>query len=254
MAVANDVSEAYTDWAKANLLQVSRFGHAGEMADFASKDAAERAIRRSGIADRAIVLPIKRGQNRVVLAPAEAMKQGLWSGDDDKRITLTSDFGRELVEAVGRRAKSEIRLPWQLESAFKKRQRLESMGISTGSEYRSALREFAGVQEAIATPDKIKQMERALIGRRADGLDFFPTSEAVVDSMLAAAEIEPGMAVLEPSAGMGHIADAIRERAGVEPDVVEMSGERRELLEAKGYSLVGSDFTEMRPRGRLHLR
>ncbi|MEQ6475132.1 PLxRFG domain-containing protein [Comamonas sp. wu1-DMT] len=248
MAVANDVSEAYTDWAKANLLQVSRFGHAGEMADFASKDAAERAIRRSGIADRAIVLPIKRGQNRVVLAPAEAMKQGLWSGDDDKRITLMSDFGRELVEAVGRRAKSEIRLPWQLESAFKKRQRLESMGISTGSEYRSALREFAGVQEAIATPDKIKQMERALIGRRADGLDFFPTSEAVVDSMLAAAEIEPGMAVLEPSAGMGHIADAIRERAGVEPDVVEMSGERRELLEAKGYSLVGSDFTEMRPR------
>ncbi|WP_057092015.1 PLxRFG domain-containing protein [Comamonas thiooxydans] len=248
MAVANDVSEAYTDWAKANLLQVSRFGHAGEMADFASNDAAERAIRRSGIADRAIVLPIKRGQNRVVLAPAEAMKQGLWSGDDDKRITLTSDFGRELVEAVGRRAKSEIRLPWQLESAFKKRQRLESMGISTGSEYRSALREFAGVQEAIATPDKIKQMERALIGRRADGLDFFPTSEAVVDSMLAAAEIEPGMAVLEPSAGMGHIADAIRERAGVEPDVVEMSGERRELLEAKGYSLVGSDFTEMRPR------
>ena len=248
MAVANDVSEAYTDWAKANLLQVSRFGHAGEMADFASKDAAERAIRRSGIADRAIVLPIKRGQNRVVLAPAEAMKQGLWSGDDDKRITLTSDFGRELVEAVGRQAKSEIRLPWQLESAFKKRQRLESMGISTGSEYRSALREFAGVQEAIATPDKIKQMERALIGRRADGLDFFPTSEAVVDSMLAAAEIEPGMAVLEPSAGMGHIADAIRERAGVEPDVVEMSGERRELLEAKGYSLVGSDFTEMRPR------
>jgi len=54
------------------------------------------------------------------------------------------------------------------------------------------------------------------------------------------------MSVLEPSAGMGHIAERIRE-AGVEPDVIELSGKRRELLEAKGFNIVGSDFVETQP-------
>lgn len=247
LKVADDVSDAYVEWAKNNLLSVSRFARGEQFAEFTSRDDAERAIRRSNLSDRAIVLPLKRGVNRIVLSPSEAMKQGIWQGDD-KRIDLSGDFGREIVEAVGRRAGSKIKLPWQLEAAYAKRKRLEGMGIYTGSEYRAALREFADLQQAMATPDKIKQMERAMIGRRSDGLDFFPTSEAVVDAMLEAAEIAEGMGVLEPSAGMGHIADAIREKTGVEPDVVELSGERRELLQAKGYHLAGDDFMAMQPR------
>lgn len=247
LKVADDVSDAYVEWAKNNLLSVSRFARGEQFAEFTSRDDAERAIRRSNLSDRAIVLPLKRGVNRIVLSPSEAMKQGIWQGDD-KHIGLSGEFGREIVEAVGRRAGSKIKLPWQLETVHAKRKRLEGMGIYTGSEYRAALREFADLQQAMATPDKIKQMERAMIGRRSDGLDFFPTSEAVVDAMLEAAEIEEGMGVLEPSAGMGHIADAIREKTGVEPDVVELSGERRELLQAKGYHLVGDDFMAMQPR------
>ena len=247
LKVADDVSDAYVEWAKNNLLSVSRFARGEQFAEFTSRDDAERAIRRSNLSDRAIVLPLKRGVNRIVLSPSEAMKQGIWQGDD-KRIGLSGDFGREIVEAVGRRAGSKIKLPWQLETVHAKRKRLEGMGIYTGSEYRAALREFADLQQAMATPDKIKQMERAMIGRRSDGLDFFPTSEAVVDAMLEAAEIAEGMGVLEPSAGMGHIADAIREKTGVEPDVVELSGERRELLQAKGYHLAGDDFMAMQPR------
>lgn len=247
LKVADDVSDAYVEWAKNNLLSVSRFARGEKFAEFTSRDDAERAIRRSGLADRAIVLPLKRGVNRIVLSPSEAMKQGIWQGDD-KRIEISGDFGREIIEAIGRRAGSKIKLPWQLETVHLKRKRLEGMGIYTGSEYRAALREFAELQQAMATPDKIKQMERAMVGRRSDGLDFFPTSEAVVDAMLEAAEIEEGMSVLEPSAGMGHIADAVREKTGVEPDVVELSPDRRELLEAKGYNLAGDDFMQMQPR------
>ncbi|WP_172403187.1 PLxRFG domain-containing protein [Pseudomonas aeruginosa] len=246
--VADDVTEAYTGWAKQNLLSVSRFTRGDQFADFKSREDAERAIRRSGLTGKAIVLPVKRGQNRIVMAPSEAMKLGLWQGDGDKRITLSGEFGGELVQALGRRSGSKITVPWALESAHEKRKRLESMGIFTGSEYRSALREFAALREAPAEPDKIKQMERAMIGRRNDGLDFFPTSDAVVESMLDAAEIGEGISVLEPSAGMGHIADAIRDQAGVDPDVIELSGERRELLEAKGYRVVGSDFMDVQPR------
>ncbi|HGN2936705.1 TPA: PLxRFG domain-containing protein [Pseudomonas aeruginosa] len=243
--VADDVTEAYTDWAKQNLLSVSRFTRGDQFADFKSREDAERAIRRSGLTGKAIVLPVKRGQNRIVMAPSEAMKLGLWQGDGDKRITLSGEFGGELVQALGRRSGSKINVPWALESAHEKRKRLESMGILTGSEYRSALREFVALREAPAEPDKIREMERSMIGRRNDGLDFFPTSTAVTEEAIDAADIQGGMDVLEPSAGMGHMADAIREQTGVEPDVVELSGERRELLEAKGYNLVGSDFMDV---------
>nr|HEJ3614343.1 PLxRFG domain-containing protein [Pseudomonas aeruginosa] len=243
--VADDVTEAYTDWAKQNLLSVSRFTRGDQFADFKSHEDAERAIRRSGLTGKAIVLPVKRGQNRIVMAPSEAMKLGLWQGDGDKRITLSGEFGGELVQALGRRSGSKINVPWALESAHEKRKRLESMGILTGSEYRSALREFVALREAAAEPDKIREMERSMIGRRNDGLDFFPTSTVVTEEAIDAADIQGGMDVLEPSAGMGHMADAIREQTGVEPDVVELSGERRELLEAKGYNLVGSDFMDV---------
>ena len=247
--LADDVTEAYTDWAKANLLTVSKFGRGDALADFSSREDAERAIRRSNLVGKVIVLPIKRGQNRVVLAPSEAMKLGLWQGDGDKRIQLTDDFVEALVKLGKRKGSKAVSVPWQIEGAYEKRTRLQRMGIQTPAEFRSALREFANLQEAIAAPDRIKEMERAMIGRRNDGLDFFPTSPVVVNAMLEAAEIQEGMSVLEPSAGMGHIADAIVAETGVWPDVVELSGDRRELLLAKGYYLTEyNDFLQMEPR------
>lgn len=242
--VTDDVTDAYTEWAKANLQQISQFGRAGQMADFASKAVAERAIKHSGLVGKAVVLAVKRGQNRVVLSPGEAMQRGLWRGDGDKRINLSMDFVQDLVKLGKRRGSKAITIPWQLESTLEKRQRLQRMGIQTPAEYRSALRELVGLREAAPAPDRVKELERSMVGRQNDGLDFFPTGGATVESAVDAADIQPGMEVLEPSAGWGHIADYIREQIGVEPDVVELSGKRRELLEAKGYNLVGSDFME----------
>ena len=243
--VTDDVTDAYTEWAKANLQQISQFGRAGQMADFASKAVAERAIKHSGLVGKAVVLAVKRGQNRVVLSPGEAMQRGLWRGDGDKRINLSMDFVQDLVKLGKRRGSKAITIPWQLESTLEKRQRLQRMGIQTPAEYRSALRELVGLRTAAPAPDRVKELERSMVGRQNDGLDFFPTGGATVESAVDAADIQPGMEVLEPSAGWGHIADYIREQIGVEPDVVELSGKRRELLEAKGYNLVGSDFMEL---------
>lgn len=249
--LADDVSEAYIAWAKENLLRVSQFGNKvdGGFAEFASKDVADRAIKRAGLVGKAVVLPIKRGQNRVILSPGEAMQRGLWQGDGDKRIRLSMEFVEQLAQLGKRKGSKVLALPWQLESALENRQRLQRMGIQTSAEFRSALRELASLQQEMATPDRIKELERSMVGRANDGLDFFPTSPAVVQSMLDAAEISEGMAVLEPSAGMGHIADAIVAETGVWPDVVEISGQRRELLEAKGFHLAEvNDFMELKPR------
>ncbi|MEF8689850.1 UNVERIFIED_CONTAM: PLxRFG domain-containing protein [Comamonas sp. A-3] len=249
--LADDVTDAYTTWAKDNLLRVSHFANKadGGFAEFASKDMAERAIKRNGLVGKAIVLLIKRGQNRVVLSPGEAMQQGLWQGDGDKRIRLGMEFVEDLVKLGKRKGSKALALPWQLESAYENRTRLQRMGIQTPAEFRSALRELASLQQEMGSPDRIKELERAMVGRANDGLDFFPTSPAVVQSMLDAAEIQEGMAVLEPSAGMGHIADAIVAESGVWPDVVELSTGRRELLEAKGFHLAeANDFLQMEPR------
>lgn len=250
MKVADDVTDAYMEFAKANQLQVSQFGNkAGGLAVFASREDAERAIKRSGLVGKAIVLPVKRGENRVILSPSEAMSRGIWTGDGDKRITLTREFGQELVDAIGRRGNKTngLSVPWQFESASYRLKAMARIGIETPAEFRSALREFIGLQEQAKEADRVKMLERDMVGRKNDGLDFFPTPQTVADQMVEAAGIEPDMAVLEPSAGMGHIADRIRE-AGAEPDVIEMANDRAELLEAKGFNVLARDFMEIKPR------
>lgn len=253
MRVADDVSDAYLKFAKENTLRLGMVFRKkdGSLATFASKAQAEAAIRRSGHRGNAIPFQVKRGEHMVIPSPSYAMNIGLWQGDGDKKITLSPELVDELVAKLGgRMAKRDMGLPVprQIENAHTKRKALARMGIESAYEYRAALREFVSLAVAPAKADKIKELERAMVGRVNDGLDFFPTPQTVADEMVSVAGIEPGMTVLEPSAGMGHIAERIR-AAGVEPDVVEMSNSRRELLEEKGFNVISNDFLDMNPRG-----
>ncbi|OWY39386.1 hypothetical protein CEK28_08690 [Xenophilus sp. AP218F] len=237
---ANDVTDDYLAFARDNLLKVSGFRlDNGKPAVFSNREAAERAIARSDKRGQAIVLPIKRGENAVILSPQAAAEAGVWQAQD-KRVALNSDFAAELVDKIRQHPTLQHRAQGLLTTA-EQLKRLAGMGIETATELRAALREYIGLREAPAAPDQVKQLERAMVGRQKDGLDFFPTGPEAVRQMLDAAELEPGMRVLEPSAGMGHIAEAIR-AAGADPEVVELSPARRELLEAKGFNLVGDDF------------
>lgn len=258
LKIADDTSEAYNKFAKDNLLAVSRFGKAdgSGFATFSTVKDAERSIEISDLGAVAVPLQIKRGEYRIVLSPSEAINRGIWKGDD-RKITLPPDMGAEIVEKLGRlnrRAGARRGMnappeaPWQFENAYNAAKLLAAMGIENPWEFRAMLREFANLKEAPKERDKIKEMERAMIGRKNDGLDFFPTPEETAKAMIDAAEISEGMSVLEPSAGMGHIAEQVR-GYGVDPDVIEFNGDRRELLEAKGFNVVGSDFLAMTPRG-----
>lgn len=253
MKVADDVSEAFEKWAKepVNFARLSTFTtRDGTRPGFTTKDLAERAIARSGYKGKAIPWTVKRGEHTIIMSPSEAMSRGLWQGDGDKRITLDRAFGAELVEKIGRanRRGARVSVPWAFEAAYDRQKMLARMGIETPAEFRTALREFITLQERPEAPSRVKELERKLIGRRNDGFDFFPTPEATADEMVAAADIQAGMRVLEPSAGMGHIADRIR-AAGVDPDVVEIESDKRELLEAKGYEVVGRDFLDVSEGG-----
>jgi phospholipid N-methyltransferase len=72
---------------------------------------------------------------------------------------------------------------------------------------------------------------------------YFPTPTAVIEAMLDRAALEPGMMILEPSAGSGNIADAIREQfPAVQIHCFELNQKLAELLRLKGHCVEGNDF------------
>lgn len=78
---------------------------------------------------------------------------------------------------------------------------------------------------------------------------FFPTPPALVTRMIEAAELEPGMACLEPSAGTGNIAKAIL-RAGISAHLlqcIEIVPKLAEALIIDGLATRCADFMEYEP-------
>lgn len=127
------------------------------------------------------------------------------------------------------------------------RKRLARMGIENVVELRAYLREFIkflpGKDADAERQRNIKAKERQLANAKIEG--FFPTPKAIVEKMLDEADIKPGEKVLEPSAGKGNIADAIRESYPDNAlDVVEWNASLNELLSEKGHNVVGVDFLQ----------
>jgi precorrin-6B methylase 2 len=89
--------------------------------------------------------------------------------------------------------------------------------------------------------DAIAKTERDLFGCKIPG--FFPTPPDVARQMVEAADIQPGQRILEPSAGSGAIADAVRE-AGADQYLVciEVNHRLVQLLDLKGYRAMQDDF------------
>lgn len=192
--------------------------------------------------DIASVPGLKRiGERLQKVGLSDPRQQMTISADDVAAIK--AKVGVNHIDKYGRRGK--LVMPWQLERKVEQVGRLERMGITTGEHLRAAIRELDAIEQSVEKikQDPLKAKERELVGKKIPG--FFPTPDAVVQRLLDEAGIEPGMRVLEPSAGKGDIADAIKEAApDAELDVVEYNSTLRGLLEAKGYSVAGQDFLE----------
>lgn len=123
--------------------------------------------------------------------------------------------------------------------------RLARMGITDASTLREAARELLPMMVAKTEESAVKKAERAIIGQKV-GIDFFPTPANVAQRMARLAGISKGTRVLEPSAGNGNLADAAK-AAGGEVDVIEISSQLRDILTAKGYTVVAHDFDDFTP-------
>ena len=94
-----------------------------------------------------------------------------------------------------------------------------------------------------ADADKLHDLEGEVRNVKIDG--FFPTPPELVEELLDRAGIEAGHVVLEPSAGIGTIADAIRERHGVEVHCIELRPKLAEICKAKGHETECTDIFDV---------
>ena len=101
-----------------------------------------------------------------------------------------------------------------------------------------------GIPKEDETQRKIKKLESEFKMRQKGDIHFTPTR--LVDKLIEYARIDEKSVVLEPSAGIGNIADMVK-NITQHVDVVEKVYDFCDLLKLKGYSLVGSDFMEYNP-------
>lgn len=99
-------------------------------------------------------------------------------------------------------------------------------------------------QEELARKAKIREAEDRF--RTANIPDFFPTPGMLAARMARLADLQPGHEVLEPSAGLGHLAEAIKARCPeAEVICVEQNYELCEVLSLKGFNVIRGDFLDL---------
>lgn len=141
---------------------------------------------------------------------------------------------------------------WECErykNAHLRLERIKRLGITTIHELRAALRELVRIKEGVQLTDEqkkmqqIRELERKFIGKKIDG--FFPTPAGLAAEVVAKAGIVEGDIILEPSAGLGHLAEAITEAHPNNKLVcMEIYQPLAEALNLKGYEAVNADFLQ----------
>ena len=128
--------------------------------------------------------------------------------------------------------------------------RMQKLGLETLPMLRAALLEFNEISSGAtkkevksATSEKLKYS--SFMGKFKDN-DFFNTTDAPANQVVELADIEEGMTVFEPSAGLGHLADKAAEIVGTENVTTnELSFEMNKFLEEKGFKGTHGDFLEL---------
>ncbi|HBC3410839.1 TPA: PLxRFG domain-containing protein [Vibrio parahaemolyticus] len=186
---------------------------------------------------------------------AKSIRANIKGLKEHESVNLNGARWDKVIPKLRQLARSKSNTVYRVEhinELFKSQDRLIRMGIKGDITLRQALREYEQANNGKMSTQKEKtrlqklteKIEETVRSNRNAFNDFFPTPEAEVKKLIDLADIKPGMKVLEPSAGMGHIADQIAALNGVDLDVGELAFTLSELLEEKGHNVVAGDFLE----------
>jgi hypothetical protein len=159
----------------------------------------------------------------------------------DPLIDIT-DYDQELDKIY---KNTDVLKGQYFETAVEERRRLSRMGINSVEELRVYLREYFNYRTVKGSIDpkeqKIKELERKFKFDQKGDINFTPSDIAL--QLIEYADIDHNSIVLEPSAGIGNIADQIKKFVD-NVDVCEQMYSYRELLGLKGFNVVESDFLQ----------
>lgn len=129
--------------------------------------------------------------------------------------------------------------------------KLRSAGIQTSWQCLKAIAALKGLySKPSSNLQETEALEIAQLKREAvlTGIpDYFPTPPALLEQMIQLAELQPGMRVLEPSAGSGAICQRLK-AVGIYPDCFEISPFLQNILTRQGFNLIGDDFIAATPK------
>lgn len=233
-------------------------GHGVTQADVSNLGGAKGYVRlsMSDVADMKAALAGKKGvasDLRTLETYAQNANAGRTSYETSDPRVLNA--ARNIATVIKKADNLKVERPHQADSLkwrantilsevrdFDRAARLAGGASAEGRQ--AALQAFLDVREGKAKPNPIAVAEQSLIGMKLPG--FFPTPADLAKRMAEMADIQPGMTVLEPSAGTGRLADAVK---AVQPkaslSVVEMQSTLRDILAKKGYEVAATDFTSM---------
>ena len=126
-------------------------------------------------------------------------------------------------------------------------ERVQKMGLINEAILKTALRELTalstgtGITEEQKRAIELKELERTFISKKIPG--FFPTPEPLINRMFSLCKVYEKETILEPSAGLGHIAEAIKNKFPENVlDVVEYNSSLADVLIKKGFNTSNDDF------------
>jgi predicted RNA methylase len=180
------------------------------------------------------------------MKPAAAYIEKLGRGNRSRNVSLSDEAIGKILDIKKTIAKKGIKTPYQFArilETVEDYQKLKAAGIKSDSDLADALIEYRNLEAGKKQESPLVKAERELIGKKFEGFDFFPTPPALAERMAQELDIKPGMKVLEPSAGKGDLADAVK-AAQPEADVkvIEPLSDLREILTMKNHEVIDTNF------------
>ncbi len=140
---------------------------------------------------------------------------------------------------------------WWNQEVPKRQNRLIKYGITNTAELNQAVDEYKVIYNSISRyispkEQQIKKLTNEYKLMQKGDINFTPVK--IAEQMIQYAKINNNSRVLEPSAGIGNIADKIKEITE-HVDCIEYNYNFCELLKLKGHNVVANNFLEYNRQG-----
>ena len=260
LSLTRIINEPKRGIGKTSLDQVEQLANHNEISMYeVIKDANLYGLNRVYLKSREFVDLIEDARNKKdrLIADANVFEalSVLWNANQCPRI-LYGIRSRGDLDVYYPTPPTEEHGKWYHDEYPRILKKATKLGLTSKEDSEEFKRMIQELRVSTITPEdkKKRELENAITAIRGyDIPGFFPTPDDVIDTMLEYASIEDGMDILEPSAGIGSIADRII-NSGYEVNItcVEVNHSLANIIALKGHNVVQDDILSMKGGARTY--